>query len=363
MYNIEQLEDILRCTYPLSVSAETQKRRLTNIESVQRLIGNAIDNEALRYQESEERLHVFTTQAGEKIYLQYPGKESVLPGDKKRRFDFRPKIMTSDGQMVRDLVFADLWGLVESLNGEHHRMLKLLSAIFFQMGRMTLHSEVEKGYPCETLDKSGNVVRCSNRTLHWFEFGMDKEAMESLNFHAGSLVVDDNVSISFEAFLCFFEILLQNEDSKYYDKKKNLSSGRISTSDSMLLLAAALFGQIRLSVLLQRFVSGFGIARCAVSEIEPATVGLVHIVNRKSELINYFENHNIGYQNNSYITVRGNRYHTILKTPSPKVAILSGASEQAKNDLSSSGWAVYDLDSLVEDSVYSSMLTLYGTLL
>lgn len=359
MYTIEQLENFLKCTYPFQVSVDTQNKRLKNIQAIQNLISEAIRNNGLVYQSAEERLHIFTTQAGEKVYIQYPGKESSLTGDKHRPYDFRPKIITADGQELRDLVFADMWRIVEDLNTGHHRMLKLMATLFFRLGRMTLHRDVEQEYTCESLDTDGNVVHITNRHLHWFQFDISADIMESLNFHAESLRVDEGIMISLEAFLCFFELLLQNEDSKYYDKKGNLTSGRIPTSDSMLLLSAALFGRIKLSVLLQRFVSGFGVAHCSIGEIEPATDGLVCIVDRKSDISDYFNSNSIEYRSGSYITIRDKKYRALLKTNTPKVAVLASMSEEVKQELHGVGWNVFDINTLTEETAYRSFLSLY----
>ena len=144
MYTIEQLESILKCTYPSEVTTDTQNKRLKNIQEIQALIGEAIDSGGLTYQSAEERIHMYTTQAGEKIYIQYPGKESVLTGAKCRPYDFRPKIVTAEGRKLRDLVFADMWRIVEDLNEGHHQLLKLMATLFFRLGRMTLHRDIEQ---------------------------------------------------------------------------------------------------------------------------------------------------------------------------------------------------------------------------
>ena len=359
MYTFEQLENEIKCTYPASISPETQRKRMDNISYIQQLIKNSIDDKSLRYNSLEERLHIFTTRAGEKIYIQYPGKESALIGTKYCPYDFRPKIMDSSGRMIRDLVFADMWGLIEDLNSDHHRMLKLLAAIFFRLGRMTLHFETEKSYVCESLDENGNVIEALERSLHWHELRFDANVIESLNYNAGNMIVDEGTSISLEAFLCFFDLLLLNEDSKYYYKKQDLSSGRIPTSDSMLLLASSLFGRIRLSVLLQRFVSGFGVAHCKADEVESATDGLVRIVDRKKELIKFWDDNNISYKNNTYISVDSVKYHAILKTTNPKIAIFSTITDNAKNSLEHAGWNVFDINSLTEQSSFNSIISLY----
>lgn len=359
MYTIEQLESILKCTYPSEVTTDTQNKRLKNIQEIQTLIGEAIDSGGLTYQSAEERIHMYTTQAGEKIYIQYPGKESVLTGAKCRPYDFRPKIVTAEGRKLRDLVFADMWRIVEDLNEGHHQLLKLMATLFFRLGRMTLHRDIEQEYVCESLDADENVVHTVNRNLHCFRVDISADIMESLNFHAGSLHIDERTTISLEAFLYFFELLLQNEDNKYYFKKGNLTSGRIPTSDSMLLLSAVLFGRIKLSVLLQRFVSGFGVARCSVREIEPATDGLVCIVDRKHDIAEYFDRNNIAYRKGGDITIRGQKYHVLLKTNAPKVAVLSSPSENAKQALCNAGWNVFDINALTDEIDYQSFLSLY----
>lgn len=355
MYRIEELEELISCTYPNQVSNETQARRRTDIIALQDMIQAAIDENTLEFAVQEERLEIFQTLAGEKIFIQYPGKESTETGTNRRPYDFRPRIMTSNGEMVRDLVFADMWGLVEDLNKQQHQMLKLMACIFFRMGRMLFHDYVEKDYQCELLDQNENVIGKTVRHLSWYEFNIDSSIMESLNFHSPRLHIDGNVEISLEAFVCFFELLLQNEDSKYYDKKKNLSSGRIPTSDSMLLLSSALYGKIRLSVLLQRFVSGFGVARCMTNEIETATDGLVVIVNRKKELLTFFEEQHIGFRVGASITVEGTSYRIAIKVPKNKIAILSQDNTESRLAISSKGWTVFTLDDLLDEGVFCSI--------
>ena len=149
MYRIEELEELISCTYPNQVSNETQARRRTDIIALQDMIQAAIDENTLEFAVQEERLEIFQTLAGEKIFIQYPGKESTETGTNRRPYDFRPRIMTSNGEMVRDLVFADMWGLVEDLNKQQHQMLKLMACIFFRMVRMLFHDYVEKDYQCE----------------------------------------------------------------------------------------------------------------------------------------------------------------------------------------------------------------------
>lgn len=361
MYRISELEEALKCTYPNSVSPETQNRRMRNINALQSLISAAIVERGLEYGLLEERLHLFTTKAGEKVYIQYPGKESAAEGANQRRFDFRPRIMTADGTMVRDLVFADMWSLIENLNYQIHSLLKSMSCLFFRMGRMTIHQLDETDYPYEIIDADGNVCDSGSRTISWYALRLEQDIIDTFDYLAPTLHVNNAPYISLEAFVYFFEMILHNEDSKYYDKKGNLSSGRIPTSDSMLLLSSNLIGKTSLSELLQRFVSGFGVAKCLVGEIGEATEGLVKIVDRKNELRSFLSEKGIAYGESSSITVRGTSYGVAIKTTAPRVALLRQNDSAAKEALESARWTVYSLEDLLSDEAFDNFCAIFTT--
>ncbi|MEE0875406.1 MAG: hypothetical protein UIH27_18405 [Ruminococcus sp.] len=358
MYRVSQMEDLLKCTYPDKVSQETKNKRIADINALQHLVSSAKQELDLSYGVKEERILLFTSHAGEKIYIQYPGKETTNSGNKYRQYDFRPRIITADGTMIIDMDFADMWEVIEEINRQQHQILKLLACIFFRMGRMTLHQRVERDYICDTVNADDIVIGSSTRRLDWYAFSLD-EYMESLNHLIETIPIRENQSISFEAFLYFFELILQNEDSKYYDKKGDLSSGRIPTSNSMLLLASYHFGQTTLPVLLQKFVSGNGVANCTTSEINYSTDGLVKIVNRKQDIISFFNENNIVFSQNSSVTVNGESISVTIKTNSPKIVVLSMKSETKRNKLSEKGWMVYYTEDLVPELEFADFLSNY----
>ena len=362
MFRVDELERHFKCTYPNSVSDETQKRRRTNISALQSLVMSAIEENSLRYGVLEERLHLFTTVTGEKIYIQYPGKESAAAGENRREMDFRPRIMAADGTMVRDLVFADMWRLVEDLNHRIHALLKTMACLFFRLGRMTLHDCEEAEYSYELVNSDGTVCGTGTRRLSWYRVHFEQEVLDSFSIYAPELVVDAAPPVSLEAFIYFFEMILQNEDSKYYDKKHDLTSGRIPTSDSMLLLSSNLFGITAVSELLQRFVSGRGVATCRTEEIAGATDGLVKIVNRKKELCDWLESRGIRYLSGVYISVNKKKYRAAVKTNSPKTAVLTAADSSARTALEGVGWTVFSLDELVPDEAFEAFCMRYSTL-
>lgn len=361
MYSISKLEAKFKCFYPDSISDKTQEKRSTDITALQSMIQTAKIENDLAYGATEERLLLHTTRDGEKVYIQYPGKESTKNGDKRRPYDFRPRIMTADGTMIIDMAFADMWGVVEKINEQQHKILKLMACLFFHMGRMTLHQRIEQEYTCEIVDSADEVIDTSTRELDWYSLVFEDGVLESLNLFIEPITIRGGVAISFEAFLYFFEYILQNEDSKYYDKKHDLSSGRIPTSDSMLLLSSYLFGKTSLSVVLQRFVSGYGIAKCNINEINPATDGLVDIVNRKKDVLSYFNNHGIQYRKDSSITVNGCTISVAIKTQTPRIAILSKNKEEKKNRLQEGGWRAFCFEDLVPETEYEGFLSNYET--
>ena len=330
MLSIPALEAHFSCTYPNTVSADTLVKRQKDIDELQALVARSKAEHSLRYGEKEERVVLFTTRIGEKIAIQFPGKESAAANaDKQRPFDFRPKIITANGTVIKDMAFVDLWGVVEGLAHNHYAIIKVLSALFFRMGRMLLHDAVAEDYDYYVLDANNTVTASGTRHLS---------------------------AISFEAFIYFFEMLLHNEDSKYYYIKGNLSSGRIQTSDSMLQLSSYFNNTTSLSTLLQRYISGFGVAKCPLNEIYSATGGLVTIVNRREQTLNILTEGSIDYRLNSSIRIQGESISVAIKIPSKQIVILRHPDEHSENNLTQAGWTVFDWDTLVDQTTFDALV-------
>lgn len=354
MFSRPQLENYFRCKYPDSVSALTQERRAKDINALQSLIKDAREETPLQYGQLEERLFLFTTKAGERVAIQYPGKESVNADEAKIcPYDFRPKIILADGTVVKDMAFVDMWGVIEELAAGYKDFIKFISAFFFRMGRMLLHTEVTEDYRYITLDQDGNEVSSGHRQLNWYRMVLDDEVLNSLPIHIPEIVLDDGTVISLEAFFYFFEMLLQNEDSKYFYKKRNLSSGRIQTSDSMLLLSSYFLGYTSLSTLLQRYISGFGVAKCPITEIPSATGNLIEIVKPRSVISEYLDTHNISYTSPATVRIEGRSISVVFKLSGSNLAILSSYDAAKAELLHGAGWQVFYLDTLIGDSEFN----------
>lgn len=357
MLSIPALEAHFSCTYPNTVSADTLLKRQKDVDELQTLVARSKAEHSLRYGEKEERVVLFTTRIGEKIAIQFPGKESAIANSEKQRpFDFRPKIITANGTVIKDMAFVDLWGVVEGLAHNHYAIIKVLSALFFHMGRMLLHDAVEESYDYYVLDANGTVTASGARRLSWYKLVLSNEICDSFNLHIPEIILDDGSAISFEAFIYFFEMLLQNEDSKYYYIKGNLSSGRIQTSDSMLQLSSYFNNTTSLSILLQRYISGFGVAKCPLNEIYSATGGLVTIVNRREQIMNTLTEESIGYRLNSSIRIQGESISAAITIPSKHIVILRHPDEHSEELLTHAGWTVFDLDTLVKQTTFDALV-------
>ncbi len=299
----------------------TNERRSFNIQSFQKLICGEIEKNNLRFGEKEERILLFTTKQGEKVYIQFPGKETLEfltdgSGRVKHPFDFRPVIKKSDGTKLKDFTFKELWIVEELFNEKHKEFNTPLSCLYFRQGRMTIHTKVSDDYQFEIIE-NGEITSKGLVPFEWYSLDFDERIIDTFTYNGSEIKLDDTTTISLEGFIYFFELLLNNEDDKYNYRKGDLSSGRIKTSDSMLLLSSTLNGKMRLSELLQRFITGFGISSCSTKEISPSTGGLVEIISPLDELCSFLDREEVKYSKNGSI---GN-HPCLIKIPFIKTLV------------------------------------------
>ena len=106
--------------------------------------------------------------------------------------------------------------------------------------------------------------------------------------------------------------------------------------------------------------SGFGVGKCQTNEIEPATEGLIKIVNRKKELCNLLVSMETSYRENSIISVSGTKYNISLKLPSQKIAILSISTPSTEAALTKKGWRVFNFEDSVSETYFSNLKSAIG---
>lgn len=94
---------------------QSNKRRLHNINVLRDFIDCETKKKNLKSGEKEADLLFHETSKGEKISIRFPVKESLPRGKDSKTYpqDYRPKIITRDGEELPDLTFEDMWSIIE----------------------------------------------------------------------------------------------------------------------------------------------------------------------------------------------------------------------------------------------------------
>jgi len=251
---------------PYRISAEIRDANITAF--------NRLTREGLEYGHLEQRILLYQTQFGEKIYAQYPGSESQRLGARIYPFDFRPILIKPDGTAIPDMDFRKIWDIIDQIGGDYQRVLDILAALFLRMAFMVDYLPVNKSHRLETVDiESQQVVACGSTKFFWNRFYLADDLMAELNDRIGILG-----DISLEGFLYYNDVLAQNEDCKYrYIQKEHWlpKNGRVNTCLTHLSVISHLRHEISLSKLIDRFQRGRGVAPLPQNCIEQTCGGIV----------------------------------------------------------------------------------------
>ena len=250
-------------------------KQLVNIEAFSKL-----DRTGLEFGVKERRLLLYTTEFGEKIYIQYPGKETKNTDDSKiRPWDFRPKVLNSNGEWMKDQSFKDIWDEIDSLNKLDDSYLSLIAALFFRCSMLLDTELVEEEYDYEDIDKiTGNVLGTGKLTLKWYKLMLDEECLQYIS----KKVPQMGGNFSTKSYLIMNDLLCQNEDCKYYYRDKIVKNeewkgkiGRHKTYRTHASIINYLEGHLSFSQIMDMFQRGMGVAPLPDSKVEEATEGLV----------------------------------------------------------------------------------------
>ena len=276
---ISDLRDALQANYSRAVLNQSKILRKFNIDAF-----FSISRNGLRFGELEHRIQLYSTFKNEKIYIQFPGKESVPATSMP--YDFRPKIKNVNGCILPDFSFGDIWDALENISRSHNEYLAIVAALFFRMGYMYDYAMTESNYECTTLKIDGSdsrEVKKQTMPLSWYCLDFPEDVWFSLNNYIGDVEVTDELTISFEAFVKFIDLLVQNEDCKYYyrnvkikgKENYNLGNGRTPTCDANLLIIEYLKRESHLSNLLDSFQKSRGVPKFIKSRYPAVTDGII----------------------------------------------------------------------------------------
>lgn len=262
-----------------SLNCEAGRKRFHNIQWLFNL-----PKDDLLFQSRVKRLLVHTTQADEKLFIQYPGKESIREGDKKRPHDFFPRVQTRIGY-TSDLSFWDIWRLLfeqlEPRKETKKEEMRVLASVFYRMAFMVDHHPV---------DFSSTVKRIVYPSVgEETEISSHEESLGSLFvYQPPKSIIDyfdgkiDCGEISFEAFLRYNDLLAWNEDCKYHYRAQLKgkpwmgATGRINNLLTHISVLGYLLGELKTFDIFYKFSSGAGVAPVTSNEIRKITAGLVY---------------------------------------------------------------------------------------
>lgn len=243
----------------------------------------------LSYQKKERQILIHTTDSGERIFLQYPGKESIRKDDKQRPWDFRPRLYRSqDKNHHFDMSFGDMLkticGAADALENKGKKdILRIFAAILYRMAFMLDHTKIES-FSAATRDvtyKNNKELRYSGERTQKYSALFKYQPKEQILKHITKEYPQWG-EMSFEGFLFYYELLAWNEDCKYYYQNHYIKNskgwingkGRLNTLLTGIRIVGYLLGDISLPDLINRF--SMGISPALPDEVMRVCGGLVN---------------------------------------------------------------------------------------
>lgn len=283
----EELREILHFVYESQEVAIAREKRRENIQAF-----FEINRDGLEYGKKERNMLLYTTIENEKIFIQYPGLESIEKNPKPK--DFRPKLMMVDGTYMSDITFGRIWDVLDEIGKRQNAILSCVAAIFLRMGY--LHGYVKKRDVCECNEleiKEGEIYQERSigvEELEWYKLDFSDDFWFSMNDRIGKIEIDEGKKISFEGFIKYVDLLFQNEDCKYYYintvvkgmQNYNLKNGRTNTSAANLLILKYLQGYEKLSVLLNAFQKSRGVPSMRKADYRLVTNEIVECFSKQN---------------------------------------------------------------------------------
>jgi len=248
---------------------ENIKKRVKNIDFIY-----DIPRDGLSYGQYERQMFFAEFYPNELVSIQYPGKESSQTNTNIRPYDFRPKLQLSNGDIIPDLSFKNIWdSLIDLSNTSNNiEILKLLSCEFFRIAFMIDYQ------------KSENLIftyRDINTDINKQYESSHKIYLYTPNNYIITLLQSISPKIygaSWEAFFMYNDLLALNEDCKYFYNNLQLTNdrleatkyiksgtGRVNTMLSHIHVLAFITGDAKLTDLMNSFLRYRG--ACPISKV------------------------------------------------------------------------------------------------
>ena len=279
----DSIRSEIAAKYCQTLEDTSTERRLVNIQSFA-----VLDRRGLGFASKERRVLLHTTPFGERIFIQYPGKESGRRGLDERPWDFRPKLMMRNGVVAADLAFIDVWTDLQDIASRDRDALPVMAALLFRMAKMVDHRFTDDVYPSQhlfnrnlsTLEEGPDV------RLPYYRYKPPKRTVDLLQSRLGHIG-----GVSVEAYLYLNEYIAQNEDCKYYYRGEFAGGrrwgGGMGRSNTLMTYASAvgvLEGFLDYSVIVNGLHSKSGVSPLDPNLLPDVTDGIVDLEHGRHRL-------------------------------------------------------------------------------
>lgn len=279
-----------------SAKAEWYQKKLHNIAFIEKL--NKIPEiKKLSFRKNEKQILIYETKE-EALYIQFPGKESAREPNVKP-WDFRPKILLKKkNEYGPDLSFVEIWGQIydelEKMDKTTREDISaMLSVVFYRMAYMIDHKLVsDKTMTTRKITHTDGKILTTTDKLDFelkglYKYQLSETILEQLEKHLPKIA-----NISLRAFLYYNELLVWNEDCKYYYRDKfekksdkiNVRIGRVNTLLSHINVLGFLQGNVHFDTLINGFIRGKGVAPIGSSALLEICRDLIVKYNIQTEL-------------------------------------------------------------------------------
>ena len=261
----------LMLTYDSKIKKLAEEKRKYNIQTFSEL-----QRDGLAFKKAERKLYIYNTKNNEKIWIQYPGKETLMG----KPWDFRPKMSIQNGKDdLPDLAFPDIWDDLAEIQTGNPEALSVLAAILFRMAYMEGYNKETRVCKFEDVDiETKEIINTGNVELSFYVPEFDERIIMELQNEIGCLR-----GASLEAYLLYNDLLVQNEDCKYYYRDTfekgvtwNSSVGRRNTLLTHLSVIEYIQGGVKFSAVMNRFQRGRGVAPITLNSISTITGGIIN---------------------------------------------------------------------------------------
>lgn len=261
--------------------SESTQSRLVNICWIENL-----SRKGLSYDKKERQLLMYTTQSKEKIFIQYPGKESrgyTKNGIERKKtairpWDFRPRLYSPGNKEPHtDMSFGAMWATIfetaNKITGSNRKeILRVFATLLYRMAFMLDHTKVDvfDTQERDVIYKKDDSYRFSaekeNRFPGLFKYNPDRQVLAYVAKNCPRWG-----EMSLEAFLFYNELLVWNEDCKYHYKEQvkdtNWQRGRVNTLLSHIRILGYMLGKVLLSDIFDGFARQQGISPASKEEV------------------------------------------------------------------------------------------------